>query len=251
MRDGERADDVVEATQPTADGADTPAAAAEDAPAGEREAEIVEAEPSEAPSSEPPADDLEAEVLEPVIELVQPEPEPEPEPAEPTEADLLREENARLQERLEATEARLRAVSKGFKDLRADMDSFRTRMEHQSKVKADRRSADLCERLFEPVQNLRRSIAAPASDVGGVVDGLKMVLLQFEDAMRSFGLEEIPGEGSDFDPTVHEALAVMPVTDEALDGKVVVVHNAGYKIGNQVLQPAQVIIGKYGEPAEA
>jgi molecular chaperone GrpE (heat shock protein) len=54
-----------------------------------------------------------------------------------------------------------------------------------------------------------------------------------------------------FDPNLHEALAVTPVAEKEKDGRVVHVHATGYRLGGKVLQPAQVIIGKYGESAEA
>ena len=160
--------------------------------------------------------------------------------------------NARkaLQAQLSNTQQRLRTVSKAYQDMEKDMASFRTRTEAAMQARADRRAVELAEKLFEPVQNLKRSLSA-GGDPELVVEGLTMILKQFEDALKSFGLEEVPGEGFPFDPTVHEALAVMPVLDEAQDGKVVMVHNTGYRIGSRVLQPAQVVIGKYEKPAEA
>lgn len=162
------------------------------------------------------------------------------------------EVNARkaLQAQLGDTQKRLRAVSKAYQDMEKDMASFRSRTEAAMQARSERRTVDLAEKLFDPVQNLKRSLAV-GGDPAQVVQGLAMIVKQFEDALSSFGLEEVPGEGAPFDPTVHEALAVMPVLDEAQDGKVVMVHNTGYRIGSRVLQPAQVIIGKYEKPAEA
>ena len=45
----------------------------------------------------------------------------------------------------------------------------------------------------------------------------------------------------------HEAVCVN-VADEAMDGRVLVVHNAGYHVKGKVIQPAQVIVGKYEAP---
>ena len=55
----------------------------------------------------------------------------------------------------------------------------------------------------------------------------------------------MPGEGATFDPQVHEALAVTPVTDASQDGKVLMVHTAGYTVNGKVLKAAQVVIGKH------
>jgi molecular chaperone GrpE len=67
--------------------------------------------------------------------------------------------------------------------------------------------------------------------------------------MHRLGLEEVPGEGADFDPNLHEALAVTPVAEQEQDGKVLMVHTAGYAVKGKVLQAAQVVIGKYQEAA--
>jgi molecular chaperone GrpE len=153
--------------------------------------------------------------------------------------------------RLRDVESKARAISKAYQEQRDDMVSFRTRMEAQAAQRADRKQAEVCERFFEPVQNLRRALKAPSDDLAAFRTGVQMVLHQFDDSLRGLGLEEVPGEGTDFDPTIHEALAIVPVTDAAKDGKVVSVFNTGYRLGARVLQPAQVVIGKFDPPAEA
>lgn len=153
--------------------------------------------------------------------------------------------------RLRDVESKARAISKAYQEQRDDMVSFRTRMEAQAAQRADRKQAEVCERFFEPVQNLRRALKAPSDDLAAFRTGVQMVLHQFDESLRGLGLEEVPGEGTDFDPTIHEALAIVPVPEAAQDGKVVTVYNTGYRLGTRVLQPAQVVIGKYDPPAEA
>ena len=76
-----------------------------------------------------------------------------------------------------------------------------------------------------------------------------MVLHQFEEALKKLGMEEVPGVGTPFNPNLHEALALSPVTDPEQDGKVLMVHADGYTVNGKVLQAAQVVVGKYQEPA--
>ena len=107
--------------------------------------------------------------------------------------------------------------------------------------------------VFEPVQNLRRSIEAmQKTEVApSVLEGLELVLGQFVDALRKLGLEEILATGAAFDPSIHDAMGTVLVTDKAQDGLVIHVYDVGYRIGTQVIQPARVIIGQYREPADA
>lgn len=180
-------------------------------------------------------------------EAHEPEPAVEPEVIEPSpEAAEIEQLRAQLTEQ----SARLRTVSKAYRDLQEEMDAFRKRQQGIAEAKAQRKAGEVVERFFEPVQNLKRALEAggSADDLRG---GVKLVLQQFGRQMSELGLSEVPGEGSPFDPKVHDALAIMPVTDPEQDGKVVTVHSTGWCVGDRVIQPAQVVIGKYQEPAEA
>jgi molecular chaperone GrpE (heat shock protein) len=59
-----------------------------------------------------------------------------------------------------------------------------------------------------------------------------------------FGAERIAAEGERFDPALHEALGVLPVSEPALDGRVVKEWLRGYRLGSRVLRPARVMVGK-------
>jgi molecular chaperone GrpE len=58
------------------------------------------------------------------------------------------------------------------------------------------------------------------------------------------GVERIDPAGEPFDPNLAEAIGVEPVEDEAMDGKVTRTYRAGYVLGERVLRPARVAVGK-------
>lgn len=161
------------------------------------------------------------------------------------------DETDRLRRQLEESSARLRAVSKAYKDLQAEMDAFRRRQQVLAEAKAEKRAGQVVERFFEPVQNLRRALEQKDGTADDLRQGVQLVLKQFVGRMEALGLAEIPGKGAPFDPQVHDALAQMPVTDESLNGKVIEVYATGWKVGERVIQPAQVVVGVYQPPAEA
>lgn len=238
-RDEAKADE----TQPS--GADeTQARAATPEAADAVEAEVVDAEAVGADVVDAEvvdAEAVEAEAVDaaPEAEPVEPEAVPEPEP------DPL----AELQGKYDEVNARLRTVSKAYRDLQAEMTAFRERMEARSKVNSELQAFDQARRFFDPVMNLKRSLQQPGDDFEAFKQGLGMVQRQFMEAMEKLGLEEVPGEGATFDPKIHEALAVTPVPDAAQDGKVLMVYTSGYMVNGKVLQAAQVVIGKHQEPA--
>jgi molecular chaperone GrpE (heat shock protein) len=47
-----------------------------------------------------------------------------------------------------------------------------------------------------------------------------------------------------FDAQRHEAVSTAPVDDPSLDGVIVGVAKEGYVLGDQLLRPASVIVGK-------
>ena len=100
---------------------------------------------------------------------------------------------AELQARYDETEARLRTVSKAYRDLQAEMAAFRERMEARSKMASEQRAFDQARRFFDPVMNLKRSLAQPTDDVESLRSGLEMVQRQFMEAMEKLGLRKCPG----------------------------------------------------------
>lgn len=166
--------------------------------------------------------------------------------------DILEDDIAAAHEaRIHELEARLRAVSAAFQQKQDEMAGVRDRLHRQAAVQEEIRRGEVVMNLFEPVENLLRSLDAlkghPAEQ------GLRMVYAQFMDALKRLGLEEVPGAGSRFDPNMHEALSVQPVDDKSKDNVVVAVFSTGYRFGNRLIRPARVVIGSYtgGENAEA
>ena len=53
------------------------------------------------------------------------------------------------------------------------------------------------------------------------------------------GVEEVPAAGERFDPALHEAISNQP----GEEGKVLVVAQKGYRLGEKVIRPAMVVVG--------
>ncbi len=191
-----------------------------------------------------------------------PESEPEEVEASPEEDDsegprieIIEEDPAQQEiDRLEGVVAelqgRLRAVSAAYQKQQSEVAATRDRLKRQAAVQEELRRGEVVSGLFEPVENLRRSLDAAKKGASNddTVQGLELVLKAFMDSFGKLGLEEVPGKGAAFDPNIHEALTTMPVTDAALDQAVIEVFAAGYRIGSRLIRPAKVIVGAYQEP---
>lgn len=152
------------------------------------------------------------------------------------------------EDKIAELEARLRTVSAAYKEKVDEIDRVKDRLTRQATVQDEIRRGEVVASLFEPVENLHRSVGPLRAVSADSARGLEMVHQQFMQALARLGLEEVPGEGTRFDPSVHEALASQPVQDPAQDGMVLSVYSTGYRIGTRTIRPARVVIGSYMEP---
>ena len=177
----------------------------------------------------------------------------EEEIAEVIEISPVLEIQKKLDESLKANEeltSRLRSVSEAFRKKSEDVNATKKRLERQGEYKEAKTRGDVVSSIFEPFENLKRSIKGlkEAGIEESHIQGLEMVKDEFWTSLQKLGLEEIPGEGSFFNPNIHQALTTMPVTDPNLNNIVVQVYGTGYRINDIVIKPAQVIVGMFLAP---
>ena len=101
--------------------------------------------------------------------------------------------------------------------------------------------------LLPVLDNFDRAIAAAESngDAPAVVDGVRMVRRQLENARSGYGLVRFGAVGAAFDPSVHEATNMMAVADPDQDRLVAGQIEPGYMFGDRLLRAAKVIVGRY------
>src|SRR6185436_4988918 len=100
--------------------------------------------------------------------------------AEPVESDVVEMPDAmvdRLASQVQALEARLRTVSAAYKEQQDELKATRERIERQAQAKEELRRGEVVAALFEPFENVRRSIAAVRSGAPAdeVAKGLEIV----------------------------------------------------------------------------
>ena len=70
--------------------------------------------------------------------------------------------------------------------------------------------------------------------------GLQMTINKFLNVLKAEGLQEIDAQGLEFDPVKMEAVEVA----EGKENIVLTVRKKGYILNNQVIRPAQVVVGQ-------
>lgn len=157
------------------------------------------------------------------------------------EAELI-EVNTLLAKR----EAELAAANARADHAHAEIEAASRRLAAASQKELDQRTRKLLESFLPVVDDIDRAIAAAKQHASSldVAEGLELVRRGLLTRLGSFGVTHAPALGEKFDPQRHEALALVPVTDPAQDGRVIDVMREGYLIGDDTLRPAGVAVGK-------
>lgn len=153
---------------------------------------------------------------------------------------------------LEATIARLEQEKKDnydrFLRAAADLENHRRRTKRDlDDARAEARTRVLKE-MLPVVDNLERGLAhaeeaGKAGDPAAIVDGLRLVLRQFNHAFERSDVTAVEAQGQPFDPNLHEAISQVESADQP-PGTVVSVLQRGYKLGDRLLRPALVVVAK-------
>lgn len=144
-----------------------------------------------------------------------------------------REENRRLQEKLMR--------------LQAEFDNYRKRQARDFRRLCSQGKRDLIVELLAVLDNYHRAeklVEEGGHSVEEIAGGLMKTSEQLISILGQEGLEELGVEPDDpFDPNVHEAM--LAEDREGLDRDTVLeVFQKGYRLGNELLRPARVKVGK-------
>ncbi len=127
----------------------------------------------------------------------------------------------------------------------ADFENFRKRAAREQAASESRGIAKVVRELLPALDNLERALAAAESQPDGaehhLAEGIRLVQAELVAAMNRVGVEGYSPKGERFDPNVHEAMAQQPV-DGAESGTIVEVFQSGYRIGDDVIRPARVVV---------
>jgi molecular chaperone GrpE len=142
-------------------------------------------------------------------------------------------------------EAELARSEDRYRRALADLDNYRKRAAQE----VQRQVAEGGERILlgwlDAVDSVDRALRMPAPE-NELAAGLRAVLEQMEAILERQGVERIGAPGEPFDPERHEAIAVRE-TDSVPDRTIIEVARSGYRIGDRVLRPAQVVVARRGD----
>jgi len=177
------------------------------------------------------------------------DPEPPNEPIKPPREIELETKLKVETERREAAESKLVGVQAKFEEAKAGLEKetadMRSRLMKTLEDRAQQGQFNFLTTLLPLLDNLNRAIDASEKDSSfeHLLAGVKGTARSFEQALMSVSVEIVPSIGTQFDPEIHEAIDMSEV-DADDDGKVTAEYARGYKLGDRLLRPAKVQVGK-------
>lgn len=131
----------------------------------------------------------------------------------------------------------------------ADFDNYRKRVAKEKEDLVCFANERLICDLLPVLDNLERALSVDLDQAGmdNVLAGVKMVSEQLHSLLHSCGLEPVEAVGQIFDPNHHEAVGVLPTTDQD-EGTVVSEMQKGYSLKGKILRHSMVHVA--GKPVD-
>ncbi len=151
-----------------------------------------------------------------------------------------------LEERLKRAESQVADFRKAHTESAAEFEKAKERLRRNTKEEVERARLQVASSLFELTDNLDRVIEGTKTggSIESLIEGVSMVRGQFFEALTKFGVTQFTPIGESFDPTEHEAVAMVNVSDPTQHKCVVDVHQPGFRAGDVILRPATVLVGQ-------
>ena len=179
-----------------------------------------------------------AEQAEPAADKEPTAPEAEKAPAPETPEEKV----AKLEKALlEMEDKRLRLL--------AEMENQRKRAVKDMEAVRYNTMTDTLHPFFQVFDHFSMAVAATetTTNMQTLLEGMKMIRAEFDRAFSDLGIERIDATGKDFDPNTQEAMS-QEASDTVPAGKVIRQWSFGYKMGDRLLKPANVVVSS--GPAE-
>lgn len=152
-----------------------------------------------------------------------------------------------LEARTVAAEKQVQEVQARFDQLRQQLqretDETRQRLNRSADERAAGAKAKFISSLLPALDDLNRAIEAENAPREAILEGLRSITTSFQAALTNAGVEPISSVGEQFDPELHEAVDTEE-TDRDMDGKVIAEYSRGFRMGDRLLRPARVKVGR-------
>jgi molecular chaperone GrpE len=158
---------------------------------------------------------------------------------------------ARLQTKLEDAYGKQNDLKSKYLRAVADLENIRKRSIRDREDSVQRTRTQIIGDLLPAMDAFQLGFAEAKKheDASKFVEGFSMAVSLMETTLSEYGLTVIDPQGASFDTKFHEAIGYEEKSD-CEEGTVIRTIRTGYRIGEQLLRPATVILAKESSGSE-
>ena len=152
----------------------------------------------------------------------------------------------KLEKDLADVNAALEKEKKEYLFLMAEFDNFRKRTVKEKADIIKNAGEKVLAGLLPIVDDFERGLEANRNvdDAETVKQGMELIYNKLVKYLEQNGVKAIESTGAEFNPDIHEAIAMVPAPDEESKGKVIDTPTKGYTLNDKVLRHAKVVVAQ-------
>ena len=151
-----------------------------------------------------------------------------------------------LQNKLIEAQNQIDNIQDKYLRLCAEFENYRKRT-MKEKTEIIKTAAEKTIIAILPIlDDMERAIAnmQKSDDAKALLEGVELINSKFLKILSNEGLHKIKTENSDFNTDFHEAIAMLPASNEEQKGKIVDCVQTGYQLNDKVIRHAKVAVAQ-------
>jgi molecular chaperone GrpE len=155
-------------------------------------------------------------------------------------------ETEKLKADIDSANEQLAKEKKEYMFLLADFDNFRKRVIKEKSDLIKNAGEKVLGGLLPIVDDFERGLQALATDENAqeVKQGMELIYNKLIKFLSDNGVKAMDTDSVNFDTELHEAIAMIPATDDEQKGKIIDTTQKGYLINDKVLRHAKVVVAQ-------
>lgn len=141
---------------------------------------------------------------------------------------------------LELKQQEIDELTDRYKRILAEFENHKKRSQKEREGLYNSILGDIVEVILPILDNLENAAKVETTDEN-YKKGIELVLKQFQDVLKTKGVEEIKALGETFDPELHEAVSSIQ-DDSKGEKEIIQEYRKGYKIGSKVIRHSMVVV---------
>ncbi|MFN8009268.1 MAG: nucleotide exchange factor GrpE [Terriglobia bacterium] len=160
-----------------------------------------------------------------------------------------------LEKKLSESQKKIEEVKTSYREFKqestAEIQKARERLQNEFNRRTIQNKSELVSPFLNILENFDRALAAAGErhSFESLLEGVQLIRGQFISALAEHDVVELDLEGQIFNPELAEAVGVIEVKSEDMDHKILEVTSKGYRMGDMIIRPAKVKVGRLVVPA--